>query len=126
MIVLDASVLIAHFATRDQHRRAAFEILDTEEDLAIHPLHLAETLVQPARDGTEVHVRGQIAALGIEQLVPIDDEPFELARLRAATGLKLPDCCALACAERTGAALATFDLRLGAAARARAIEVLGS
>lgn len=123
MIVLDASVLIAHFAVRDAHSARALEILDTEEELAIHPLTLAEVLTRPAREGREGHYRQQIATMGIEQLPLPDAQPVALARLRAATKLKLPDCCVLAAALETGATLATFDATLARVASEHGIAV---
>ena len=50
----------------------------------------------------------------------------KLARLRTATGLKMPDCCVLLAAESTNARLATFDNRLRKAAPARDIDTVGS
>jgi predicted nucleic acid-binding protein len=123
VIVLDANVLIAHFAVRDAHSERALEILDTEEQLAIHPLTLAEVLTKPARDGREDHYRDRVAAIGIEQLrIPIE-QPLALARLRATTPLKLPDCCVLAAAMETGASLATFDAILARVAPEHGVAV---
>lgn len=125
MIVLDASVVIAHLAVHDAHSSAAFELLDTEEDLGIHPVTLAEALVRPAIEGAEVLTRSRLlGSLGIVQLAPPTDEPLALARLRAHTGLRLPDCCVLAAVEREGAELATFDARLAKVARERGVVVL--
>ncbi|MHA7986552.1 type II toxin-antitoxin system VapC family toxin [Rathayibacter sp. CAU 1779] len=125
MIVLDASVVIAHFAITDSHAAEALEILDTEEELVIHPMNLAEALVRPAQTGSEVTASTHIKSIGIEPLASPMDEPLALARLRADTGLKLPDCCTLAAAIREGATLATFDVRLAAAGRAHGVEVVG-
>jgi predicted nucleic acid-binding protein len=56
--------------------------------------------------------------------VPIGDAaPAALAGLRAATGLKLPDCCVLLAAEQVGGGLGTFDDRLATAARERGVPV---
>lgn len=126
MIVLDANILIAHLAVADEHQDAAFEILDTEEDLLVHPLTIAEALVYPARVGTEVIDRARIESLGVDVHRYGDDAPLRLARLRASTGLKFPDCCVLATAIDNGATLATFDHRLADAARERGIEVVGA
>lgn len=49
-IVINASVIIAHFTPGDVHSARAFEILDTAEELAIHRLTIAEVLARPARD----------------------------------------------------------------------------
>lgn len=126
MIVLDASVLIAHFAVEDAHQDAAFEILDTEDDLLVHPLTLAEALVYPARVGTEQIDRARIDSLGVALQASDGDQPVSIARLRASTGLKLPDCCVLMTAEHNDATLATFDRRLADVARERGIEVVGA
>ncbi|MGN6125648.1 MAG: type II toxin-antitoxin system VapC family toxin [Humibacter sp.] len=125
VIVLDANVVIAHFAVSDAHAEAALDILDTEEELAIHPVNLAETLVRPAGEGTEEETRRRLDAIGIGQLLPPVDEPLAVARLRVETRLGLPDCYPLAAALHTGATLATFDARLASAARERGLEVLG-
>ncbi|GAB08398.1 hypothetical protein GOARA_011_00140 [Gordonia araii NBRC 100433] len=125
MIVLDAAILIAHLGVEDPHAEAALEILDTEERLAIHPLSLAEVLVHPARSGTESQTLEVIEKLGIEQVSHAPGEPVELARIRAATGLKMPDCCVLVAAEREASSLATFDRRLGEVARNRGVNVVG-
>ncbi|WP_350352298.1 PIN domain-containing protein [Microbacterium sp. A8/3-1] len=126
MIVLDAGVLIAHLAADDVHQDAAFEILDTEEDLLIHPLTLAEALVHPARRGTELDDLARIDSLGLLRRDENVDEPVQIARLRAASSMTLPDCAVLATAESFGATLATFDRRLADIARSRGVEVVGA
>lgn len=112
MIVLDASVLIAHFGAGDPHAADALEILDTEEELAIHPLTLAEVLVRPAGQGRAAAVREQIALLGVDVLDFSADHALLLAELRASTGLRMPDCCVLLAAMTTSSSVATFDRRL--------------
>ncbi|MFT4229698.1 MAG: PIN domain-containing protein [Microbacterium sp.] len=126
MIVLDASVLIAHLAEEEVHGERAFEILDSEDDLLVHPMTLAESLVGPVRTGLESDVLQTFERLGIERLRPAADEPLVLARLRATTSLKIPDCCVLATALEQGATLATFDSRLAQVARAMDVEVVGA
>jgi len=126
VIVLDAGVLIAHLAARDVHQDAAFEILDTEEDLLIHPLTLAEALVHPAWMGTELDDLARIDSIGLLRREQDVDEPVRIARLRAASSLKLPDCTVLATAEHFGATLATFDRRLADVARERGVNVVGA
>ncbi len=123
MIVLDANVLIAHFAIRDAHSTRALELLDTEEELSIHPITLAEVLTRPARDGRADHYRERIATMGIEQLPVPTEQPLTLAKLRAGTSLRLPDCCVLAAAIETGATLATFDATLAKAASEHGVTV---
>lgn len=123
MIVLDASVLIAHFAIRDAHSTRALELLDTEEELAIHPITLAEVLTRPARDGRADFYREQIATMGVQQLHVPTEQPLVLAKLRASTSLKLPDCCVLAAAIETGATLASFDATLAKVASEHGVPV---
>lgn len=101
MIVLDASVVISHLAG-DVHSSQALDIIDAEEELALHPLTL-ECLVGPARVGREAEALRIIETLGIAT-VPVTDQPLALARLRAETSLRLPGCCVLAAALETGAA----------------------
>jgi len=121
MIVLDASVVIAHLSSRHPHHARSFVLLDTEAELALHPVTLAETLVLPARERREELVLAALRRLGVEQLEPDAAEPQAVARLRAETGLGLPDCYVLHAAERLGAGLATFDERLSSIARERGV-----
>lgn len=122
MIVLDASVVIAHFNPGDTHSGRALEILDTEEELAMHHVTVTEVLAGPARAGAEHRVATAIVQLGIMTLDVAADEPLRTARLRAATGLRMPDACVLSAALHTGSALATFDTRLARSARANGVK----
>lgn len=124
MIVLDASVVIAHFNPGDAHAERAFSVLDTEEELAVHPLTLSEFLTRPIRDGRHGEALDMLASIGIDRWVPDHDEPVRVAQLRVSTGLKLPDCCVLSAAISGGARLATFDSRLAAAARNEGVSVI--
>jgi predicted nucleic acid-binding protein len=126
VIVLDASVLIAHLDSRDAHHDRAFALLSdvAGEGLAASPVTLAEVLVGPARVGAVARADAALRRLGVIA-VPIDaDAPVRLATLRASTGLKLPDCCVVHAAEQVAAKVATFDDRLAGAARTRGIQVL--
>ena len=125
MIVLDATVLIAHLAGDDVHADRALAIIDTEEELAIHPLTLAECLVGPARLDREDEALRTIERLGIGQLSLGPQQLLALAKLRAGTSLRLPDCCVLAAAIEAGARLATFDDRLVRVARDQGVVVVG-
>lgn len=126
MIVLDAGVLIAHLSQNDPFSDAALEILDTEQELAIHALNLGEVLVHPARSGQAQQLAEHLALIGIQVPSAHANESLELAQLRAATGLKMPDCCALMLAERLDATLATFDERLAQTARDLGVAVVGA
>lgn len=124
MIVLDASVLIAHLDATDSHHERADRLLAASgnEELAASVVTMAEVLVGPSRTGT---VDRALAALEQLAVTPVPIEratPVRLALLRAETGLKLPDCCVLLAAEESGAAVATFDDRLAGAARSRGIR----
>lgn len=125
MITLDASVLIAHLSTHDPHHQAATDYLRAVagEELVIHSLNLAEVLVGGARLGRGPEMLGDLERIGIRAAIPREAEALRLAVLRAETGLKLPDCCALDTALTTGSTLATFDTALATAARQRGITV---
>jgi len=126
VIVLDASVLIAQFELLDAHHDAAVRLFASwgAGRKGASPITLAEVLVAPAARGEIKAAVDALRRLAIAA-VPIDDDaPVRLAQLRAATGLKLPDCCVLLAAEQNGGTLATFDARLAAAARDRGLTVL--
>ncbi len=118
MMVLDASVLIAHLDADDaHHQRATALLFDTvDEQLVTSPLTLAEVLVGPARAGRADLVEGALRELGVG-VVPLDNgAPRHLAELRVRTQLRLPDCCVLLAARMAGGYVATFDDRLHRAA----------
>jgi predicted nucleic acid-binding protein len=119
MITLDASVVIAHLYPHDVHHQAATEYLmeAAAEELVMHSLNLAEVLVGGARAGRGQEMLTDIEAIGIRVADRSDGEPLRLANLRAGSGLKLPECCALDTAFRTSSTLATFDHALANAAR---------
>lgn len=121
MIVCDASVLIAHLEAEDPHHDRATALLANTagEALAASPLTLAEVLVGPARAGRADRATAVLEQLQIRTISLPDDAPLRLALLRAGTNLKLPDCAVLLAAETVGAAVASFDQRLCAAARDR-------
>jgi predicted nucleic acid-binding protein len=122
VIVVDASVLIAHFdAQHALHERAVENLLEAaEQPLACSPLTLAEVLVGPARHSRLEVAREALARLGVREVAFAIDAPARLASLRAETNLNLPDCCVLLAAEDAPAArILTFDERLAKAARLR-------
>jgi predicted nucleic acid-binding protein len=124
VIVLDASVLIAHLNATDAHHERATELLlaARDEPFAASPLTLAEVLVGPARAGLLDRASIVLRQLGVTAVALDSDAPARLATLRAVTGLKLPDCCVLLAAEQTGASVLTFDDKLAAAARKRGLS----
>ena len=118
MIILDGSVLIAFLDGEDNHHAAA-EQLPTEavdDDLAVNSLTLAEVLVAPLRDGRLEPALAALHALEVQELPLRADTAVRLARLRATTGLTMPDCCVLLAAEDATASVASFDERLAQAA----------
>lgn len=118
MIVLDASVLIAHLDATDAHHERATELLvnTAAETLGASPLTLAEVFVGPARAGTIDAARAALTAMSVETVRLSDDAAIRLAVLRATSGLRLPDCCVLLAAETAHADVATFDDQLARAA----------
>ena len=125
MIVLDASVVIAHFDASDAHHGTALDLLDAcaAEGFVMSPVTMAAVLVGPARSGRLDEAIEALAALGVTTVALDDGAPAQLARLRAATQLKLPDCCVILAAESVDSRLATFDDRLGSVAEGRGITV---
>lgn len=118
MIVLDASVLIAHLESADAHHDRATQLLldAADESLGASPLTLAEVLVGPARVEKLDLAQSALRELDVAT-VPLDeDAPARLATLRASTRLRLPDCCVLLAAESAKAAIATFNDRLATSA----------
>lgn len=126
MIVLDASVLIAHLEASDvHHERATALLVDAvDEPLGVSPLTLAEVLVGPARSGKLNVAQKAIRELEIATIPLSADAPTRLATMRAGTRLRLPDCCVLLAAEIAAAGIATFDDRLASAAAELGLTVL--
>jgi predicted nucleic acid-binding protein len=115
VIVIDASVLIAHLDAHDpHHERAVGLLLDhAEQTLACSTITLAEVLVGPARNGRLDAARTAVGELGLTEVALPPDAAPRLATLRADTNLKLPDCCVLVAAQDAHAnAVLTFDDRL--------------
>ncbi len=126
MIVLDASVLIGHLDGNDPHHRRARDLLEAScaAPLGASQISLAETLVAPARAGRLDEARDALQQIGVEELAFGANASAQLARLRANTGSKLPDCCVLLAAQDHEGAVASFDADLIRAARALGLEVV--
>jgi predicted nucleic acid-binding protein len=127
VIVLDASVLIAHLSPTDVHHRSASALLAdvAGEPLLAHLMTLAEVLVGGARASRAGEMLADLRDIGVD-VAPRgadDAEALRLAELRASTGLKLPECCVLDTALTAKADLATFDQALADVARARGITI---
>jgi predicted nucleic acid-binding protein len=80
---------------------------------------LAEVLVGPARTGRIHTAADALRRLGLTEVPLPSDGASQLARLRAETQLKLPDCCVLLAADE---AVLTFDDRLARAAEQRGLR----
>jgi len=65
-----------------------------------------------------------LRALEIHELPFPADTAVRLAQLRAATGLKMPDCCVILAAEDAAATVASFDERLAQTAKTRNLPVV--
>lgn len=122
MIVVDASVLIAHLDADDALHGDAERVLvaSASEPLAASPLTVAEVLVGPARAGRLDDAIAALGQIGVVEVPLAEHASARLAELRASAGLKLPDCCVLLAAETARAnAVLTFDRRLAAEAARR-------
>ncbi len=126
MIVLDASVLIAYLDGENVHHARAEELLahEVDDDFGVNSVTLAEVLVLPAREQRLDAVRTVLRDLEVEELSFPGDTAVQLAQLRAATGLKMPNCCVLLAAEHARARMASFDEQLTEAATARNLDTL--
>ena len=66
-----------------------------DEPMTISPISQAEVLVRAVREGRDEAKLADIRSLGISSTALPDDTGQRLARLRAHTGAKMPDCCVL-------------------------------
>jgi predicted nucleic acid-binding protein len=127
VIVVDASVLIAHLDESDAlHDRAVDALLAAaDQPLACSPITLAEVFVGPARAGRLHDARTAVADVGVVEITLGDAAAARLAALRAETALKMPDCCVLLAAEDAPAqAVLTFDARLARVVEQRRLRVI--
>ena len=126
MIVFDASVLIAYLDADDDLHADAEALLAgaIDDDFGANSLTLAEVLVVPARTGRMEAVQSALREIEMDELPFPSDTAVRLARLRASTGLKMPDCCVLLAAEDHHATVASFDDRLVQAAEDHDLPVL--
>jgi len=82
VIILDASVIIAHFNRNDAHHRSATDLLaeSSAEPLAVSAITMAEVLVTPARAGKLEVVTAALCRLGISSVSLDSDTPARLVR----------------------------------------------
>lgn len=126
MIVLDTSVIIAYLDGEDEHHERAEHLFANEidDDFGANSLTLAEVFVAPTRANRLDEARTALRDLEVEELALPSDTAVKLAKLQAATGLKMPDCCVLLAAEHIHGRVATFDDRLARAAGTRNLETV--
>ena len=126
MIILDAGVLIAFLEGGDVHHDAAMALLarEIDDDFAVSVITLAEVLLAPMRTNRVDDVFTALRDLEVAETALPEAAAVRLAELRAATGLKMPDCCARLAAEQRRARLATFDDALARAAGARGLSAI--
>jgi predicted nucleic acid-binding protein len=125
MIVLDAGVLIAYSETHDPHHKATIRFLaaHADERFSVPVITLSEALVRPASAEEIGSALKKIMPLGLDVEDLREQDAVALARVRAATGLKMPDALVIHTAERYGGSVATTDARLAAAAESRGLVV---
>jgi predicted nucleic acid-binding protein len=126
VIVFDASVLVAYLDADDDLHVDAEALLAgaIDDDFGANSLTLAEVLVVPARTDRVEAVQSALREIEMDELPFPSDTAVRLARLRASTGLKMPDCCVLLAAEDHHATVASFDDRLVQAAEDHDLAVL--
>jgi PIN domain nuclease of toxin-antitoxin system len=123
-VVIDTSVVIGHFDSRDAHHpsveRVLTEIWTRGDDYVLPANVLAESMVgRFRRDPGTAHER-QVATIALFGDVRIVDEDvaIEAARLRAAQpALRLPDALVIATGIVDDAAVLTCDARWAAVDR---------
>jgi predicted nucleic acid-binding protein len=115
LIVLDASVVIAHLDPGDAlHEQATRAMLEhAADDVRLPASAYAESLVDPVRKGRLDEAREALVALQL-QIVPVDRPLAERAAILRARerDLRLPDAIVLACGQLLEAdAVLTGDRR---------------
>ena len=119
MIVVDASVLIAHLEPTDPHHERATRLLlaHQADEFAASVISLAEIYVGAARANRMADIERAIARLRVTAVSLPATAARRLAEIWATTNLKLPDCCVIHAAEQHHATVATFDSALADQAR---------
>ena len=123
--MLDAGVIIGLYDDKDPHHKWAVDFMfqTTAEKLVMSAVNHAEILVYPIRAGVKDAFLAGIEGLGIKLDVNSLLGTEALAALRAHTGLKMTDVCAIHLASSEDSILATTDKAVAKAAIALGIEV---
>jgi predicted nucleic acid-binding protein len=122
---LDASALIALASDTDPNHSWALEIFRDTAAFGIQMTALtqAEVLVHPARAGKLEKFLKLIGALGLE-ITPIEEsDSSQIAKIRAATSLKMPDAVVLSQAIKVAGSIATADKQLAKVAKDNGLGV---
>jgi predicted nucleic acid-binding protein len=125
LVILDASALIALASDTDPNHNWALEMFrDTAAfGLQMTALTQAEVLVHPARAGKLEKFLRLIGALGLE-ITPIEEsDSSQIAKIRVATSLKMPDAVVLSQAIKVSGSIATTDKRLAKVAKDQGLGV---
>jgi predicted nucleic acid-binding protein len=125
LVILDASALIALASDADPNHNWALEMFrDTAAfGLQMTALTQAEVLVHPARAGKLEKFLRLIGALGLE-ITPIEEsDSSQIAKIRVATSLKMPDAVVLSQAIKVSGSIATTDKRLAKVAKDQGLGV---
>ena len=124
-IVLDAGVIIGLYDDNDPHHKWArdFMFQTASDKLIMSAINHAEILVYPIKAGVKDAFLAGIRGLGIKLDASSLLETEVLAKLRADTGLKMTDVCAIHLAASEDSILATTDKAVAKAAKALGIEV---
>ncbi|MEY4554112.1 MAG: hypothetical protein RL197_539 [Actinomycetota bacterium] len=124
-IVLDAGVIIGLYDDNDPHHTWArdFMFQTTSDKLIMSAINHAEILVYPIKAGVKDAFLAGIKGLDIKLDVSSLQETEHLARLRAETGLKMTDVCAIHLATSEDSILATTDKAVAKVAQSLGIEV---
>jgi len=124
-VVLDAGVVIGLYDDSDPHHQWAVDFMfqTTADKLIMSAINHAEILVYPYKSGVKDSFQKGLEGLGIKLDVSSLRETESLAKLRAETGLKMTDVCAIHLAATEDSILATTDKAVAKAAKALGIEV---
>ncbi|MGO4300461.1 type II toxin-antitoxin system VapC family toxin [Leifsonia sp. RAF41] len=120
-LAVDAGVLIAILDPWDIHHAAATEVFAVGTRYLVHPVNVAQALINPEREGHALEAFEDLRRFGVTLTTLGPNEPLILARIRAEHGLRMPDACALAVAVGNDIPLVTFDTQLASAASERGL-----
>lgn len=124
MVILDACVLIAHANIHHPDHEKSLAILSQPVSFIVNELTLAEYLVKPAQLGIDIEIEAdavlrEINARRAKHYWLTENESWDVrvAKVRAETGLKMPDAVVYATAVALGCKVAAFDGELANVAR---------